>query len=1240
MTQVACLIAGQHPDDDVMAARKGPAVGPTKIARSRNVSRLHAEGRAMEMASQKEYKGGPLAVAVTTVPCSSCAPAVSRFLRDSGANQKVLIYGACSGLRDHALREQAAGWEGVSIYHLPTMAAGLLGRQPRPRLHMERHGDGRRTTANVGLLAGVIAGEGENDIVKFNCEVKAAFELQRLRAQGIGVMAVPRAFFGPSAPGGDGAAALGGSFFVRGPSSSGGGGADDDAEESPLLVHVSKGGLLQKQKWTSRSAPTATRPLGRGWVVVPRKKAAKARGSAVVSEEIITSNKFAALASESARHALASFSSAAKGQVDAARRAAAHCGAIEPPETEEVGASASGSGGGGKRKAQKKRKRTQSAKAGQAYTMGKEKDGIVRTVKASLKEGDTFLGGATQRESLHERFRAARMDARLESWGLQQVAWSAMTLAFEEALRLGGDALGIEQLMQSAEEHLSTAIDTALMEAVRCHINPLWLLPFFTGAGAAASLAADGDGLIPSPKLKKRMSKAVTSTHRPLFRALRPGADTAASTFEDGICDVVGAIGGDADRAREAAVTFANTVLSGEGVNKDTYQKAASAFERSLGGTKGLIKMKVDDPHQVHVLAGWRPREEGDLGVDCVLDLRSAATDGAVHARDVPFAVTEAGDMERMCQAVGEVSMMAKRYVDVEELVQSKSCLRALLTLERRCRASDSDLRAAAIEYADSMRDLIVRWSVTTWSAGARDAVDIPPEQPWGQRAASRQRWTDAERTQNFRASVDMRLAEYNRPEKTYPAVLAEVCLRARLRDIPANGWADFKELVCAREKAVAQWRSEVNLSAVKTREGSRHAPLLGYYEFQCGIGGYQPVHSEDRKSGHGHTMLVNNSGSKRKVVITALSWSGYGNSGGTHTIELGSRGARLVMRPWSTCIVANILLKPRAPAAKKQGDVRIALRHGSLPRPEAAADAPGAISAVQVGAPKAPPIAPVSYEARGSHSPTNGRPKGNRHRKLLPHQLFKVTRVGDRPQALQEMPPSAFIDPGVDVFLTCYVVRPEGVYVVEFGKGFSGYLRRKYDRALRKLQGEVARDEEGSAAEAQARRDLLLSQREREVARLHESAAARLLALAECVFLPKLDTAVLGRRRRSGGLSASVKDRMFSLGHARFRDLLERRAANAGALVDLRTIEWGSSKACGECGSRNGGLGGSRTFRCPRPGCGHVERRDPGSARKIALMCLHMHAKRSAGAENGRNNEGVRAGVADAQDLGGGTPQ
>ena len=116
------------------------------------------------------------------------------------------------------------------------------------------------------------------------------------------------------------------------------------------------------------------------------------------------------------------------------------------------------------------------------------------------------------------------------------------------------------------------------------------------------------------------------------------------------------------------------------------------------------------------------------------------------------------------------------------------------------------------------------------------------------------------------------------------------------------------------------------------------------------------------------------------------------------------------------------------------------------------------------------------------------------------------------------------------------------------------------------------------------------------------------------------------------------MKDRMFSLGHARFRDLLERRAANAGALVDLRTIEWGSSKACGKCGSRNGGLGGSRTFRCPRPGCGHVERRDPGSARKIALMCLHMHAKRSAGAENGRNNEGVRAG-AHAQDLGGGTP-
>ena len=49
------------------------------------------------------------------------------------------------------------------------------------------------------------------------------------------------------------------------------------------------------------------------------------------------------------------------------------------------------------------------------------------------------------------------------------------------------------------------------------------------------------------------------------------------------------------------------------------------------------------------------------------------------------------------------------------------------------------------------------------------------------------------------------------------------------------------------------------------------------------------------------------------------------------------------------------------------------------------------------------------------------------------------------------------------------------------------------------------------------------------------------------------------------------------------------------------------------------------------------MERRDPGSARKIALMCVHMHAKRSAGAETGHNNEGVHAGVADAHDLGDG---
>ena len=88
-----------------------------------------------------------------------------------------------------------------------------------------------------------------------------------------------------------------------------------------------------------------------------------------------------------------------------------------------------GRGGGGSKAKKRKRLVQESAKDGQAFKRGKEKDGIVRVVKASLRKGDTFLGGATERESLHERLRAARMDARLESWGLQQVAWSAMTLA-------------------------------------------------------------------------------------------------------------------------------------------------------------------------------------------------------------------------------------------------------------------------------------------------------------------------------------------------------------------------------------------------------------------------------------------------------------------------------------------------------------------------------------------------------------------------------------------------------------------------------------------------------------------------------------------------------------------------------------------------------------------------------------------------------------------------------------------
>ena len=50
---------------------------------------------------------------MTTVPCSpcsSCSSCGARILRDSGADNKFIIYGACSGLRDHAVREQAEDW--------------------------------------------------------------------------------------------------------------------------------------------------------------------------------------------------------------------------------------------------------------------------------------------------------------------------------------------------------------------------------------------------------------------------------------------------------------------------------------------------------------------------------------------------------------------------------------------------------------------------------------------------------------------------------------------------------------------------------------------------------------------------------------------------------------------------------------------------------------------------------------------------------------------------------------------------------------------------------------------------------------------------------------------------------------------------------------------------------------------------------------------------------------------------
>jgi putative transposase len=80
----------------------------------------------------------------------------------------------------------------------------------------------------------------------------------------------------------------------------------------------------------------------------------------------------------------------------------------------------------------------------------------------------------------------------------------------------------------------------------------------------------------------------------------------------------------------------------------------------------------------------------------------------------------------------------------------------------------------------------------------------------------------------------------------------------------------------------------------------------------------------------------------------------------------------------------------------------------------------------------------------------------------------------------------------------------------------------------------------------------------------------------------------------------------MLSFGHARFRDLLVRKAQERDWCDVIMCKEDYTSKCCGECGHLHELLGPNKVFKCPE--CGVTMGRDANGARNILIYWLATH--------------------------------
>ena len=139
-------------------------------------------------------------------------------------------------------------------------------------------------------------------------------------------------------------------------------------------------------------------------------------------------------------------------------------------------------------------------------------------------------------------------------------------------------------------------------------------------------------------------------------------------------------------------------------------------------------------------------------------------------------------------------------------------------------------------------------------------------------------------------------------------------------------------------------------------------------------------------------------------------------------------------------------------------------------------------------------------------------------------------------------------------------------------------------------------------------------------VEQLHHFVARGLTASGSVILLPFLETARLlsryGEKQRV--LNAQAARNLQGIAHGRFRTFLRSYVRFCADVTVVCADEAFSSRTCFRCG-RQSVVGGSKTFACAYPDCGHVADRDSNAAANIVAIALIHTRTNSLKAANGQ---------------------